>query len=127
MKLTHTTGALFAAVSLLAVLACSAHHPGAYHHPGYHHDDDSRGRDRAYERGYHDGLKAGTKDWKRHRRFDPWRHRRYRSADSGYRSRYGPRGWYQQAYRAGFQTGYELGYAPPRRWRYSDRRARPRW
>jgi len=127
MKLNHTTGALIAAVSLLAVPACSAHHPGVYHDPGYHYDDDARGRDRAYERGYRDGLKAGTKDWRRHKRFDLWRHGRYRSADSGYRSRYGPRGYYRRAYRAGFRTGYDLGYAPPRRHRYSDRRARPRW
>ncbi len=128
MKLTHTAGALLAAVSLLAVPACSAHHPGGYYDPGYHYDDYARGRDRAYERGYHDGLKAGVKDWKRHKRFDPWRHRRYRNADSGYRSRYGSRAHYGRAYRTGFRTGYELGFSPPRDRRYrGPRRARPRW
>jgi hypothetical protein len=126
MKLTPTTGALFAAVSLLAMPACSAHHPGTYHDPGYHYDDYRRGRERAYERGYRDGLKAGAKDWERHRRFDPWRHGRYRDGDSGYRSRYGPRGHYRRAYRTGFRTGYELGYTSPRGWRHT-RRARPRW
>jgi hypothetical protein len=127
MKLTQPTGALVAGLSLLAASACSSHHPGAVSHPG-HYGDYARGHDAAYARGYHDGVKAGVKDWKRDKRFDPWRHGRYRSADSGYRSRYGPRVDYRRAYRAGFRTGYDLGYAPPRDWRYrGSRRTRPRW
>lgn len=127
MKLSHVTGALLAGSSLLAVPACSSHHPGAVHHPGYY-EGHARGHEAAYDRGHHDGVKAGTKDWKRDKRFDPWRHGRYRSADSGYRSRYGPRSYYRRTYRSGFQSGYELGYGPPRSWRHrGSRRARPRY
>jgi len=127
MKLSHIMGALLAGGSLLALPACSSHHPGAVHHQGYD-AGYARGHDRAYDRGRHDGVKAGTRDWKRDQRFDPWRHGRYRSADSGYRSGYGPRLHYRRAYRAGFQAGYELGYGPSRGWRHSGYgRPRPRY
>lgn len=127
MKLNRTTGSLLAAASLLAVPACSAHHPGTYRGAAYSYERyEPRGHERAYERGYHDGLKAGAKDWHRHKRFDPWRHGRYRSGSSGYHSRYGPRDLYRRAYRAGFRTGYDAAYAPPRHWYRADRRRPPR-
>jgi hypothetical protein len=109
MTLTHRTAALLAGLSLLALPACSSHHPGAVHR-GSGYWEHARGHDVAYDRGYRDGLKAGLKDWKRGRRFDVWRHGRYRSGHSGYRSRYGARSHYQRAYRAGFRTGYHAGY-----------------
>jgi len=126
MKLSHMMGSLLTGVCLLALPACSVHHPGA----AYHYGDDARlarGNGRAYDRGYHDGMKAGTSDWRRDRRFDPWRHGRYRSADSGYRSRYGPRPYYRRTYRSGFRAGYELGYGPPHGRRLGGHRGtRPR-
>jgi hypothetical protein len=109
MKATLVNGVLLAGLSLLVTPACATYPPGAYHH-GEGYRDTARGQQRAYDRGYHHGVKAGIKDWKRHRRFDPWRHSRYRNADSGYRSRYGPRPYYSRAYRAGFREGYERGY-----------------
>jgi hypothetical protein len=115
MTLTRETGALLVGLSLLAPPACSSHYPGAVYHHGDHWDV-SQGRDRAYDRGYHDGVKAGMKDWRRERRFDVWRHRRYRNGDSGYRSRYGPPSYYRRAYRAGFRAGYRVGYGPSRGW-----------
>lgn len=117
MKATFVSGILLAGVSLLVVPACSTHSPGSFHH-GSAHREYAQGQQRAYDRGYRQGVKAGVKDWKRHRRFDPWRHGRYRSADSGYSSRYGPRPSYGRAYRSGFRTGYAQGYSP-RRGRYA--------
>ncbi len=43
------------------------------------------------------------------------RHSRYRNADHGYRREYGPKGLYQQAYRAAFERGYNEGYQDGRR------------
>jgi len=63
-----------------------------------------------YNRGFDHGLNQGAKDWRKQRRFDLWRHRRYRKADSGYRSRYGPRQLYRSGYRAGYQQGYRRAY-----------------
>jgi len=111
MKATLVNGVLLAGLSLLVTPACAVHHPGAYHHRGAY-ADSARGQQRAYDRGYHHGVQAGTRDWERHWRFDPWRHSRYRNADSGYRSRYGPRQYYSRAYRAGFRAGYERAYGP---------------
>lgn len=119
-------GAVLTGLTLLAAPACSTHHPGPYHGPGIDYRD-TRGHDRAYERGYHHGVEAGVKDWRKDRRFDPWRHGKYRSGDSGYSSRYGPREYYCRAYRAGFRTGYELGYSPPRKGHRGRWSHRPRY
>lgn len=127
MKPTHITGAVLAGLSLLVAPACASHHPGAIHTHG-REAGYGAAHDPAYDRGYHDGLNAGVKDWKRDHPFDIWRHDRYRSADSGYRWRFGPRPDYRRAYRAGFRAGYELGYGPPRGRRpLGDRRSRPRY
>ena len=115
MRPTVINVVLLASLSLLAAPACSTHYPGAYPHGGAY-GEHTRDLRRAWDRGYRDGVRAGVKDWKRHRRFDPWRHGRYRSADSGYRSRYGPRPYYSRAYRSGFRAGYEQGYGRRRGW-----------
>jgi hypothetical protein len=112
MKATLRGGVLPACLGLLALPACSTHYPGAFHQGGAY-EEHARDQHAAYDRGYHHGVKAGVKDWKRHRRFDPWRHSRYRHADSGYKSRYGPRGSYSRAYRVGFRAGYQWGYGQP--------------
>jgi hypothetical protein len=109
MKVTLVNGVLLAGLGLLAMPACATRYPGTFHHGGAYSEYE-RGQDRAYERGYHHGVKAGAQDWRHHRRFDPWRHGRYRSADSGYSTRYGPLPSYSRAYRAGFRNGYERGY-----------------
>jgi hypothetical protein len=77
--------------------------PAPYGH-GYGDDDP------AYERGLNDGYDAGLEDARDRDRYDPRRHRRYRSGDSGYRGWYGPREYYRNSYRQGFLSGYERGY-----------------
>jgi hypothetical protein len=125
MKATLVNGVLLAGLSLLVTPACSVHAPGAYY-DGDGYGDVARGQRRAWDRGYHHGVKAGVKDRERHRRFDPWRHHQYRDADSGYSSRYGPRPSYSRTYRDGFRAGYEEGYGR-RGGRYGrDGRAVPR-
>jgi hypothetical protein len=68
--------------------------------------DPRGGRDE----GYRDGARAGGDDARDGRAFDYQRHRDYRAADNGYRSRDGRRDHYQQQYRAGFVAGYRDGY-----------------
>jgi hypothetical protein len=116
MKAIFKGGVLLGVLSLLAAPACSAH-SGAFHHGGAYGGHAEGQQQKAYDRGYHHGVKAGVKDWERHRPFDPWRHSRYRNADSGYRSRYGPRPYYARAYRAGFREGYERAYGRRGGWR----------
>ena len=42
--------------------------------------------------------------------YDPARHRWYRNGDRGYERIYGPRDFYENAYRDGFRQGYDRGY-----------------
>jgi hypothetical protein len=97
---------------------------GGYRDDGYNSDDrgwdrggwNNRGRDNrneilriAQQNGYRDGLRVGQED--RNRRgsnFD--RSDRFRDALAGYRSEYGNRDFYRQAYRDGFRKGYEEGF-----------------
>jgi flagellar biosynthesis/type III secretory pathway protein FliH len=76
--------------------------------PGY--------QDPAYARGYADGYDKGVDDGKDRDRYDPVRHRDYRSADGGYSKNYGSKQAYENNYRSGFRQGYEAGY------RYGTRR-----
>jgi hypothetical protein len=66
--------------------------------------------DVATQQGYSDGYEAGLDDARDGRRFDPVGERRYRSADRGYNSSYGPRERYKTNYRTGFLSGYEAAY-----------------
>ena len=109
MKATLVNGVVLAGLSLLVAPACATYYPDAYHHGGVR-GEYARGQQKAYDRGYHDGVKAGAKDRDRHRTFDLWRHSKYRNANSGYNSRFGPRASYSEAYRAGFREGYARGY-----------------
>lgn len=67
-------------------------------------------QDPAFARGYADGLERGRDDGRDRDRYDPVRHRDYRSADDGYFREYGPKQAYENNYRAGFRQGYEEGY-----------------
>ena len=88
-------------------------HPTAVHHRTHHVHRFRRypsSHRIGYERGYDDGLRQGERDFRKHRRYDPWRHKRYRKADKGYKRRYGSRFVYSQGYRSGYRDGYRLGY-----------------
>lgn len=60
--------------------------------------------------GYADGYEKGLDDGRDNDRYDPIRHGRYRSADHGYKRRYGSKGAYKNIYRDGFRAGYKDGY-----------------
>jgi hypothetical protein len=76
--------------------------------------------ERGYETGYKDGYERGRRD-ARDRRYDPQRHRWYRSGDRGYKGKFGPKPVYQQAYRDAFLSGYESAFVEV----YGPRRGRP--
>lgn len=70
----------------------------------------------AFDNGLRDGYEKGFDDARDGDRFDPRRHRRYRSADHGYRrGDYLGRDAYRDIYRRGFLAGYEDGYRDARR------------
>ena len=121
MKQVKVAASLAAGLGLIILPGCASGYAGGgppiHHHHRHLAPHYGYGQSEAYDRGYHDGVKAGVKDWRRDRRFDYWRHKRYRRGDSGYRSRYGPKSYYREAYRAGFEAGYRLGYGPPRPYR----------
>lgn len=73
--------------------------------------------DPAFARGYADGFEKGLDDGRDRDRYDPVRHRDYRSADDGYYRDYGPKQAYENNYRSGFRQGYEEGYRDGARYR----------
>jgi hypothetical protein len=84
---------------------------GAYADVGYR----SRGSSlrAAFDYGRRDGYDAGL-DAARYGRFEPMRHRSYRST-RGWDSRFGGRDAYDVNYRNGFRNGYDEGYRQARR------------
>ncbi len=95
----------------------------------YDNDDYRNGRyDRnsvyriAQENGYRDGLRRGEEDRNRRQDYDVDDWREYRDGTHGYRSEYGNRDQYKQAYRDGFRRGYDEGY---RRGRNGNSSRRP--
>ncbi|HKP84849.1 MAG TPA: hypothetical protein VJZ26_02055 [Blastocatellia bacterium] len=64
----------------------------------------------AQQNGYRDGLNKGEEDRSRRRGSNYERDSRYRDALSGYRSEFGNRDYYRQAYREGFRRGYDEAY-----------------
>lgn len=72
-----------------------------------------------FDNGYDDGLREGAKDGRRDDRFNYRDERAYRNGDAGYRSQYGHRGVYVDAYRQGFAEGYRAAYTS-RRHRHRD-------
>jgi hypothetical protein len=87
--------------------------PGRSGGPGYGRGRNP-GADIASARGLDDGYRKGFEDGRDRDRRDPWRHRWYRDGDRGYRGSYGPRAWYERAYRSAFEQGYDQGYADGR-------------
>jgi hypothetical protein len=67
----------------------------------------------AFDFGRRDGYEAGF-DAARHGRFEPFRHRYYRST-RGWERRFGTRDAYDVNYRNGFRSGYDEGYRAGRR------------
>ena len=64
----------------------------------------------AYDYGSNDGYDHGLRDGRDRNKYDPVRHRDYRSADRGYDGRLGSREQYRIVYRDGFRDGYDRGY-----------------
>ena len=91
------------AAAVLVTSACAAQSP-YYRYP----QTAPRVDDRAYTRGYDDGLSRGENDGRRNRPFDYARYNEYRNADSGYRG--GDRNEYRSLFRQGFVNGYNDGY-----------------
>ncbi|HEX4346541.1 MAG TPA: hypothetical protein VHZ73_03165 [Vicinamibacterales bacterium] len=67
-------------------------------------------RDRAFDRGYRDGVDEGRSDARHRLRFQPEEAARFRSADHGYDRGYGPPTEWARVYRDGFRQGYERGF-----------------
>lgn len=80
----------------------------------YGRDDYGRGRNDvariAQQNGYREGLRNGQDDRSRRRGYSYENDDRYRDATSGYRSEFGNRDFYRQAFREGYRRGYEEGY-----------------
>ena len=73
-----------------------------------------RGRDPGrigYDEGFRDGINKGERDGRKGDRYSLRRHGDYRDADDGYRREFGPRPYYQRAYRRGFEAGYRRAYS----------------
>ncbi|HET9531463.1 MAG TPA: hypothetical protein VFQ92_13985 [Blastocatellia bacterium] len=64
----------------------------------------------AQQNGYREGLEHGNQDRARRRNYDYDDSSEYRNALVGYRSEYGDRSAYQQAFREGYRRGYDEGY-----------------
>jgi hypothetical protein len=92
---------------------------GGYNERGFRHRGSSLRV--AFEYGRRDGFEAGL-DAARYGRFEPMRHRYYRST-RGWSGRYGPRDAYDVNYRNGFRAGYDEGY----RRAYRESRRYRRW
>lgn len=75
----------------------------------------------AFDFGRRDGFEAGL-DAARFGRFEPMRHRYYRST-RGWNGRFGARDAYDLNYRNGFRAGYDQGY----RQAYRESRRYRRW
>jgi hypothetical protein len=56
----------------------------------------------AFNQGYHDGLKTGSDDGRKHKSYDPERSHYFH--DAGF-------GNFAEAYRQGFARGYRMGYS----------------
>ena len=62
-----------------------------------------RNGEAALDQGYHDGLKTGSADGRKHKSYDPERSHYFH--DAGF-------GNFAEAYREGFSNGYRAGYGP---------------
>jgi hypothetical protein len=65
----------------------------------------------AYGEGLERGVRAGEEDGRKRESFSFADESDYRSADAGYRSQYGPREWYRDEFRRGYEAGYRTGFS----------------
>ena len=65
---------------------------------------------RAFDRGYREGIEQGADDARRGRRFEIEQSNVYRNGDRGYNGRDGNREWYRNDFRRGYASGYRSGY-----------------
>jgi hypothetical protein len=108
-KLRVLPAALLAIGTLAATSACSvgyAYGPRPYEN-GAHYRDIER---QAYDNGFREGVRAGERDGRDGRRYEPSRHDDWRDADDGYHRDYGDRNLYRRNFRGGFEAGYAQGY-----------------
>jgi len=80
--------------------------PGANGYPG----DRGYGYSPAHSNGLRDGYAKGREDARDRDRYDPARHKWYRSGDHDYKREYGPKARYADEYRRAFRDGYDRGY-----------------
>jgi hypothetical protein len=90
---------------------------GPYANRGYYREAERR----AYDNGFRDGIRAGERDGRSNRRFEPSRHGDWRNANDGYRREYGDPNFYRRTYRSAFESGYSQAY------RQNDRGRNRRW
>lgn len=64
----------------------------------------------AFENGARDGYEKGIEDVRDRDRYDPLRHKWYRSGDRHYKREYGPKDAYENRYRDGFKEGYDRAF-----------------
>lgn len=74
---------------------------GPYPYYGYYNQYVFGSSESGYNQGYHDGLKTGENDARRHKSYDPERSHYYH--DAGF-------GNFAGAYREGFEHGYANGF-----------------
>ena len=79
---------------------------GGYRNDGYYREVERR----PFDNGFREGLRAGERDGRSRRRYDPARHDDWRDANDGYRREYGDHNFYRRTFRSGFETGYAQGY-----------------
>jgi hypothetical protein len=100
--------ALIAFGALLAAPACAGAYRGSV---VVEERDRPRDIERiAYDNGLRDGVRAGERDGRDRRRYEPSRIGDWRDGNNGYRRDYGDFQFYRRSYRVGFETGYSQGY-----------------
>lgn len=113
-----------AALALCAVASTACATGYAYGQPTYRDPYYNNGRyareieRRAWDNGFRDGVRAGERDGRGSRRYEPGRHDDWRDANDGYRREYGDRNFYRRSYRSGFEAGYSQAYRQYDRGRY---------
>ncbi len=121
MKHRLVTAAALAVGVLATSSACATGYAygdrGGYRDGRYYGDVQRR----AYDNGFRDGIKAGERDARSNRRYEPSRHGDWRDADDGYHREFGDRNFYRRNFRSGFEAGYSQAFR-----RYDDRSYR-RW
>ena len=75
--------------------------PWRYDRYNYYRQYVFRNSERAFQQGYHDGLKTGESDLKHRRSYDPERSHYFQEAGFGN---------FGEAYRQGFVRGYAYGF-----------------